>query len=141
MTAPSLNVNVTDKDESKRIIVHKSLSDNCSTDVNESERNIVNKSLSQKNSANVSEYTIKELKGKEYNEPSLTKEVNIYFNIFKCGRNLLDRLDVTYQRAFMTTPQDKYYTRMLENLFEMNNCNGETLSNENLRQSASDVKE
>ena len=23
-----------------------------------------------------------------------------YFNIFKCGRNLLDQLDVTYQRAF-----------------------------------------
>ena len=23
-----------------------------------------------------------------------------YFDIFKCGRNLLDQLDVTYQRAF-----------------------------------------
>ena len=23
-----------------------------------------------------------------------------YFNIFKCGRNLLDKLDVTYQSAF-----------------------------------------
>ena len=23
-----------------------------------------------------------------------------YFNIFECGRNLLDQLDVTYQRAF-----------------------------------------
>ena len=27
------------------------------------------------------------------------KEVS-YFNIFECGRNLLDKLDVTYQRAF-----------------------------------------
>ena len=27
------------------------------------------------------------------------KEAN-YFNIFECGRNLLDQLDVTYQRAF-----------------------------------------
>ena len=49
MTDPSLNVNVTDEDESKRIIMHKTLSDNCSMDVN-----IINESLSQKNSANVS---------------------------------------------------------------------------------------
>ena len=28
----------------------------------------------------------------------------IYFNIFECGRNLLDQLDVTYQRAF-TAPE------------------------------------
>ena len=35
MTAPSLDVNATNKDESKRIIVHKTLSENCSTDVSE----------------------------------------------------------------------------------------------------------
>ena len=35
-TAPSLNVNVTDKDESKEIIVHKTLSENLSKDVSES---------------------------------------------------------------------------------------------------------
>ena len=58
MTAPSLNVNVTDEDESKRIILHKSLSENCSTDLSESKRNIVNETLSQNNSADVSEYTI-----------------------------------------------------------------------------------
>ena len=27
------------------------------------------------------------------------KEVS-YFNIFECGRNLLEKLDITYQRAF-----------------------------------------
>ena len=64
MTALSLNVNVTDEDESKRIIVHKSLSENSSTDVNESKCNIVNKNLSQNNYANVSEYNITELKEK-----------------------------------------------------------------------------
>ena len=42
MTAPSLNVNAMDKDESKLIIVHGMLLDNCSTNVNESKRNIVN---------------------------------------------------------------------------------------------------
>ena len=66
MTAPSLNVNVTDKDESNRIIMHESLLENFYTDLSESERNIVNETLSQNNSANVSEYTITELKDKEY---------------------------------------------------------------------------
>ena len=64
MTAPSLNVNVTDKDELKRIIVHGILLENFSTDVSESKRNIVNKTLSQNNSAKRSEYTITELKDK-----------------------------------------------------------------------------
>ena len=54
MTAPSSKVNVTDKNKSKQIIVHKNLSENSSTDVSESERNIVNKNVSQNNSANVS---------------------------------------------------------------------------------------
>ena len=66
MTAPYLNVNVTDEEESKRIIVHKSISENCYTDVSESKLNIFNKNLSQINSADVSEYTITELKDKEY---------------------------------------------------------------------------
>ena len=62
MTDPSLNVNVTDEDKSKRIIVHKILSENCSTDVSESKCNIVNKTLSKNNYANISEYNITELK-------------------------------------------------------------------------------
>ena len=33
-------------------------------------------------------------------EPSESVKEASYFNIFKCGRNLLDQLDVTYQRAF-----------------------------------------
>ena len=81
MTAPSLNVNATDKDESKRIIVHKSLSKNYSTDVSKSKRNIVNETLLQNNSADVSDYTITDPKNKDYKEPSDTKEVTSYFNI------------------------------------------------------------
>ena len=96
MAAPSLNIKVTDEDESKLIIVDKILLENCSTDLNKSKRNIVNKTLSQKNSANVSDYNIMELKDKGYYESSVTKEVKHYFNIFYCGRNLLDRLEVTY---------------------------------------------
>ena len=37
-TAPSSNVNVTDEDESKEIIVHETLSENLSMDVSESDR-------------------------------------------------------------------------------------------------------
>ena len=33
MTDPSSNINVAKEDESKQIIVHKTLSENCSTDV------------------------------------------------------------------------------------------------------------
>ena len=49
-TAPSSNVNDTDKKESKEIIVHEPLSENLSMDVSESECNIVHKTLSQNNS-------------------------------------------------------------------------------------------
>ena len=90
MTALSLNVNVTDEDESKQIIVHKTLLENSSTDVNKPERNIVNKALSQNNFADVSEYTITELKDEEHKEPSAAKELKHYFNVFECDRNLLD---------------------------------------------------
>ena len=117
MTAPSPNVNVTDKDEQKEIIVHKTLSENNSKDVSESELNIVNKNVSQNNSMNVPENIITKLKDKEHKEPSVTDKVTIYFNIYECGRNLLDRLEVTYQRAFMATPKDKYYNALLDTLF------------------------
>ena len=64
-----------------------------------------------------------------------------YFNILECGRNLLDRLDVAYERACMATPKDKYYTNLLKNLVDDNNRNGAPLSNEKLRQSVSKVME
>ena len=44
-TAPSLNVNVTDEDESKEIIVHETLSENKSKDVSELECNIIYKTV------------------------------------------------------------------------------------------------
>ena len=41
----------------------------------------------------------------------------------------------------MATPQEKYYTKMLENLVKINNHNGEALSNKKLWQAVSDVRE
>ena len=96
MTAPSSNINVLDEDELKKIIVHETLSKNSSLDISKSKRNIVNKTLSQNNSADVSENTIKELRDEDHKESSVTEKVIIYFNIYKCGRNLLNRLDFMY---------------------------------------------
>ena len=132
MTDTSLNVNATEEDESQRIILHEGLSDNCSTDASKSKQNIANENLSQKNYADVSEYTITELKDKEYKKPSVTKEVTSYFNIFECGSNILDILEITYQQAFMATPQDKYYNVLLDTIVKDNNRKGETFSNDNI---------
>ena len=44
------------------------------------------------------------------------KEVS-YFNIFECGRNLLDKLDVTYQRAFAASDKTSREARI-----ETRNC-------------------
>ena len=58
MTAPSSNVNVTDKEKSKEIIMYENLLETKYTDVGKSERNIVNETLSQNNSADVPEDTM-----------------------------------------------------------------------------------
>ena len=83
--------------------MHKTLSKNKSKDLSKSEYNIVYKTLLQNNSADVPDNAITELKDEYHKEPSATEKVTSDFNISECGRNLLDQLDVTYQRAFMTT--------------------------------------
>ena len=102
--ALSSDVNDTDKDESKNSIVHEPFdepsSENLSMDVSESECNIVNETLSQNDSSDVTTHVITELNYDEHIKPSLIVKKASYFNIFECGRNLLDQLDVKYQRAF-----------------------------------------
>ena len=51
MTAPSSNINVTNKSESKHSIVNEKLSRSCSTNKNKSKPSIVNEPLSKKCSA------------------------------------------------------------------------------------------
>ena len=81
-------------------------------DVSESEYNIIHKTLSQNNSSDVPTNVITELKYDEHIEPSVTDKGSSYFTIFECGRNLLDQLDVTYQRAFTASPvqQGSYHS-------------------------------
>ena len=75
--------------------MHETLSENQSKDVSESECNIVYKTLSQNNSSDVPANVIKKLKDNEHKGPSVIEKGASYFNIFKCGRNLMDQLDVT----------------------------------------------
>ena len=42
----------------------------------------------------------------EYEESSVTDEVMSYFNIVECRRNILNRLDATYERACMATQKE-----------------------------------
>ena len=71
----------------------------------------------------------------------MTEKVKGYFNIYECGRKLLYRLDVTYQRVYMSTPKDKYYNGLLDTLVKDNNLRGEPFSNQNIQQAVSDVIE
>ena len=59
-------------------------------DVSESECNIVNETLSQNNSSHIPTNVIKELNYDEHIEPSVSVKGASYFNIFECGRNILD---------------------------------------------------
>ena len=81
-TALSLSVNVTDKDESKEIIVHETLSENQSKDASKSECNIFHETLSQNNSSDVTANVITELKDDGHKEPSVIQKGTSYFNIF-----------------------------------------------------------
>ena len=45
-------------------------------------------------------------------KPSANVKETSYFNIFECGRNLLDKLDVTYQRAFAASDKTSREARI-----------------------------
>ena len=75
----------------------------------------------------------------------------IYFNIFEYGRNLLDQLDVTYQRAFMASPvqeelyqpspaRERYYDKMAESLMKAKVGNDVTINNDELHKAITQLK-
>ena len=88
-----------DKDESNNSIVHdpfdETSSENLVMEVSESECNIVNETSSQSDSSNVTT----ELNYDNHIKPSANFKEASYFNIFECGRNLLDKLDDTYHHS------------------------------------------
>ena len=128
--------------------MHKTLSENLSKDVRESECNIVHKTLSQNNSSDVLTNVITEFKCHEHIEPSVSDKGSSYFNIFECGRNILDQLDVMYQGAFtassvqqglyqISTAQERYYDIMEDHIEEKNVG---TIDKEELRKAIAIVK-
>ena len=153
--APSSDVNDTDEEVSKNSIVHepfhKPSSENLSMDVIESECNIVNITLSQNNSSDVPTNVITELKYDEHIEPSVNEKGSSYFIIFKCGINILDQLDVTYQHAFTASPvqqrlyqispaRERYYDMMADNIEEKNVGSEGTINKEELRKAITVLK-
>ena len=94
-------------------------------DVSKSECNIVNETSSQSNSSDVPTNVISELNYDDHIEPSANVKEASYLNIFECGRNLLDPLGVTYQRAFTasktlsTVPTGHYLSPSRERYWDM----------------------
>ena len=71
------------------------------------------------------------MKYDEHIEPSVIDNISSCFNLFKCGRNILNQLDVTYQRAFTASPvqqglyqispaRERYYDIMADHIEENN---------------------
>ena len=74
-----------------------------------------------------------------------------YFNISECGRNLLDKLDVTYQRAFMAAPvpegfyfpspaRERYYDMMANNIIKAKVGSDGTINNDEIDKAITQLK-
>ena len=81
------------------------------------------------------------MKDDEHKETSVTEKVTSHFNIFEYGRNILDQLDVTYQRAFMaTSAQDEYYKEMTKSLIKANIGSDGKICNEKIQRAVIDFR-
>ena len=65
-------------------------------------------------------------------DPIFVKEP-IYFNIFECRKNILNKLDATCERVCMATPRDKYSTESLRTITDCNDRNCAPLFNEKIK--------
>ena len=77
----------------------------------------------------------------DYEESSVIDEVPRYFNIFECGRNILSRLDVKYERVCMANPKEKYYPKVLETIIDYNDHHNAPFSTEKIQQAIRTVME
>ena len=91
------------------------------------------------------------MKDDEHIEPSVVDKGSSYFNIFECGRNLLDQLEVTYQQAFTASPvqeglyqispaRERYYDIMEDNIIEANVGSDRTINNDELHKEITQLK-
>ena len=74
-----------------------------------------------------------------------------YFNIFECGRNILDQLYVTYQRAFMASlvqegfyqpspARERYYDQISDSIIKANVQSNVTINDEELHKAITLLK-
>ena len=91
------------------------------------------------------------MKDDEPREPSVTGKVTSYFNTIEYGRNILNQIDVTYQRVFMASPvqeghympspaRERYYDQLVKILINSKVGSDGTINNDKLNQSITDLK-
>ena len=139
---PTSHVYSMDDSEFKKFLVDKTLSQICSTEKDEPKIIIVDECFTEEDESQCVHKNINKKVAKneaEYEESSVTDEVPRYFKIFECGRNILNRLDVTNERVCMAPQKEEYYKNLLETMFEHNDCHNVTFSNEKLRQAVSKI--
>ena len=120
----------------------ETLSQVCSTNENES-KSIIHDEISTEESVswrvqksiNENKYA----KNEEEHEENLVTDnpvvkETIYFNIFECGKNILNRIEATCKWACMENSSDKYYNELLRTITYCNDCNYVPLSNEKIRE-------
>ena len=147
MTALSLNVYSADEEESKCIIVHETLSQNCYSNKEESKQSIVNKTLSQNYSADVDKLCSTEIDKSEYNiteQKYEGSEVTYHVpdfnvsNVFECRRK---NPDVSYEIAHMAIKGSAYFTDILDHLNGYQDRHIRILSSKNLKEAVPRVME
>ena len=62
---------------------------------------------------------------------------NVYY-VFECERN---NPDVSYERVYMTTSVDEYFTDILDHLNEYHDHHGQRLSSKNIKEAVLPIKE
>ena len=104
---PTSHVCSTDKSEFKEFLFDETLLQICSTDEDESIGIIVDKCSTEEYKSECVHKSVNKQKDENnkaaYEEYSGIDEVSSYFNIFEYGRNILNGLDVKYERSYMLT--------------------------------------
>ena len=91
------------------------------------------------------------MKDDEHIEPSVIQKGKSHFNIFECGRNLLDQLDVIYQRTFVASPvkegyyqpspaRERCYDQLAKLLINSNAGSDGTINNDKINEAITQLK-
>ena len=126
MTAPSSNIVVTNKSESKRSIVNEKLSQKYS--VKENKLCFTKKDESEC-------WNEKQKDAKNEVTYDVTNYLNVS-NVFECGR---DNLDVQCERACMANVNNDYFSDVLDTLHKYRDHHGKRLSSKKLREAVGRV--